>query len=425
MNHSFILGTILVLVGCDGSLQPSPVEQRAPSEPGGGCGGGGGVSLVPQCQGKCCPAAAECYPRGNPSESSGAECLAMIDNTGQARRTYRQTLSISTAPPGFAISQIGDILVKASGLQSDSCGTPDAVSGFIQLIDFDHAAGTSRVGFAKFAPPLAAAAAEGLCFVEGPYDDRERHLSALPAPANWPPGLPLPMPLPWNVKVVTSIRLDRDFDLAAERTQILARFAEGGDLAGKFNGVFYFDEATGYMHGFSPLVYILNYSDKGDWYNAIPLREAEIKQRLNDPQHPNCSGAFQGDNPDLPATCLGSATNRLWGCVKGTCAKDELAPTSVKGYFLLTELEQVYHPILGQTLCNAIPGTGYPGWTTVQTCRSDPKWNPADPERGLPPGDWCAATNTKADAKCHDAWQSVSYSTFQAFKIRDGVCPAL
>jgi hypothetical protein len=414
---------MFAVVACDSSLQPEPVVQQGPARSAIACDGGK-APLVPKCEGKCCPKAAECYPKGNPSAYSGAECLAMQDNTGLGRRQYRQTMSISTAPPGFAAAQIGDILVKASGLKSEACGTPDAVSGFIQLIDFDHVNGTSRTGFAKFAPELGVAATEGLCFVEGVYDDPDRHLPAFPTPAGWPPGLPPPMPLPWNMKVVTSLRVAEDFDLASSRTQILARFAEGGDLFGKFNGVFYFDEAAGYMHGFSPLVYILNYLDAKN-YNAIPLREAEIKQRFNDPEHPNCAGSFLGDNPLLTANCLGSATNRLWGCPKGTCSKEEIAPTSVRGYFLLTELEQIYQLLLDQTLCNAIPGGPYPGWTTVKTCRSDPQWNPADPERGLPPGDWCAATNSKADAKCHDAWQSVSYSTFQAFKIQDGVCPAL
>jgi hypothetical protein len=422
-SRSFIVvAVVLAMGGCDSSLQPQPVVQQPFGEAPQACDAA--VVFEPRCVGRCCPKAPECYPGGkNPSEYSGAECLAARDNTGQARRQYRQTISVSTAPQGFASPLIGDTLVPASSLQSEACGTPDGVSGFIQLIDFDHANGTSRVGFAKVAPALSIAAQQGLCLVEDVYDDVPRRLGALPIPANWPAGLPPPMPLPWNMKIVTSIRLAEDFDLSASRTQILARFAEGGDLFGKFNGVFYFNEEIGYMHGFSPLAYILNYSPKG-WYNAIPLREAEIKQRLNEPTHPNCAGAFLGDNPLLPATCLGSSTNRLWGCPKGTCSKEELGPTSVRGYFLLTELEQVFHPELQQSLCNFIPGGPHTGWTSTQTCRSDPKWNPADPERGLPPGDWCAATNSKADARCHDAWQSVSYSTFQAFKIQDGVCPA-
>jgi hypothetical protein len=416
------IAVVFAVAACDSSLQPQPVEQQGPTSAI-GCDGGA-APFVPQCIGKCCPKAPECYPGGkNPGAYSGAECLARRDNTGQPRRQYRQTISVSTAPPGFAIAAVGEILVNSSGLKSAACGTPDATSGFIQLIDFDIANGTSRVGFARYAPELELAADQGLCFVEEVYDDPEHRLPAFPTPANWPPGLPPPMPLPWNMKVVTSTRLAEDFDLSVSRTQILARFSEGGDLFGKFNGVFYFDEASGYMHGFSPLVYILNYAPDGSWYNAIPLREAEIKQRLNEPEHPNCSGVLLGDNKLLPETCKGDAVNRLWGCPKGTCSKEELAPTSVRGYFLLTELEQAVHHQLG-SLCSFIHGSGYPGWTTVQSCRSDPKWNPADPERGLPPGDWCAATNSKADAKCHDAWQSVSYATFQAFKIQDGVCPA-
>jgi hypothetical protein len=355
----------------------------------------------------------------------------MRENTGQARRQYRQMLSVSTKPPEFADPGIGAILVRESALKSAACGTPDGLSGFIQLIDIDHEHDTSRTGFARVAPDLTTAARDGLCFVEGVYDDPPYHLPALPTPANWPKGLPTPMPLPWQMKVVTAFRnrdvqgAFADFDVSKSRVEILARFAEGGDLYGKFNGIFYLDEQTGYMHGYSPLAYIVNYGLTGDTYNAIPLREAEIKFQLNDPAFPNCAGSLLGDNPDLPASCAGDATHRLWGCPSGNCSSKQLAPNSVQGYFLITELEQIYNTTLGQTLCNAVPAGPYAGWKTDKTCRSDPQWNPADPVHGLPPGDWCAATSTMADASCHDAWQSISFSTFQAFPVRDGVCTAL
>jgi hypothetical protein len=418
---------------CDASLQPMPVEQRngGTSDP---CPESSGsaphVVPAPSCEGKCCPSKPECYPQGNPSPYSGAECLAMRDNTAKPRWQFRQTLSVSTAPPGFALPQIADILATQSSLMSEACRTPGGTSGFIQLIDIDSEHDTSRVGFARTSPDLATAARDGLCFVEGTYDDPAHRLTGLPTPANWPKGLSPPMPLPWQVKVVTSTRYKDaqgqfvDFDLSKDRAAILARFADGGDLFGKFNGIYYFDEAAGYMHGFSPVVYIVNYSLDNKAYNAIPLREAELRFQLNDPAHPNCAGALLGDNPNLPQSCQGTSVNRLWGCPAGNCSKTELAPASVKGYFLITELEQAYNP-LGRTLCNLITGGGYPGWTTPSLCRDDPQWNPADPEHGIPPGDWCAATNSKGDGLCHDAWQSVSFAAFQAFPLQDASCAAL
>jgi hypothetical protein len=124
---------------------------------------------------------------------------------------------------------------------------------------------------------------------------------------------------------------------------------------------------------------------------------------------------------------VGDGTTRAWGCAAGTCAASDPAPTRIDGYFLLAELEQVF--TLGQTLCSLFASaTGYPGWTIPMenlSCRADPRWNPADPVKGLPRGDWCAAGNRLGDDGCHDAWKSTSYSTFQAFPIRDGTCSAL
>ncbi|HEX3593467.1 MAG TPA: hypothetical protein VHU80_00135, partial [Polyangiaceae bacterium] len=99
--------------------------------------------------------------------------------------------------------------------------------------------------------------------------------------------------------------------------------------------------------------------------------------------------------------------------------------TKIQGYFLIAELEQIY--TLGQTLCFLFGGGSYPNWQTDshQDCRHDPNFNPLDPVKGLPPGDWCSTTNGLASGDCHDAWQSVSYSTFQAFPIADGTCPTL
>jgi hypothetical protein len=230
------------------------------------------------------------------------------------------------------------------------------------------------------------------------------------------------------VSPVTATQLDQDFTLPADRATLLARLDVGGDLNGKGNGVFFYDKTRGYMHGFSPVTYIVNY-DNATQYAVVPIREAEITQWFNDPLHPNCSGSFLGANPALPATCIGDTTNRAWGCPEGNCAPTELAPTKIAGYFLLAELEQV--STVGQTFCNLFDSGVYPGWTITAnaandlTCRSDSHFNPLDSVNGLPRGDWCATTNQPGSDTCHDALQSVSYATFQAFPINDGVCPAI
>jgi hypothetical protein len=229
------------------------------------------------------------------------------------------------------------------------------------------------------------------------------------------------MAMPWKVAPSRAVELDQDFKLPDQRNELLARLAPDGDLSGKGSGVFYFDKARGYMHGFSPITYIVNY-DSATTYIVVPIREAELTQWLNDPAHPNCSGSFLGDEPDVQDTCVGDSTHRLWGCPAGNCAPNEPAPTKIQGYFLIAELEQVYS--LNQTLCSLF-GT-YQNWPMPDnTCRSNPSWNALDPARGLPPGDWCATTNQPATGDCHDAWQSISFSTFQAFPIRDGTCAPL
>jgi hypothetical protein len=404
------------------ALNPSGMA-TAPATSGSACG----PTVTPKCEGQCCPTAAACYPFGNPSPYSAAECLAERDNTDQPHWQFRQTMSVSTGPPGLAAAAIAALLVHSSELKSADCAASQGTGGFIQLIDLDRAAKRSRTGFASYANDLAATiAGGGLCFAEEPsYIDPMYALPSLYAPtADWPKGLPAPMPMPWRVGPTTAVRVDQDFVVALDRTAILARFDVGGDLYGNAGGIFYMNDATGVMHGFSPLTYIVTYTT-GTVYSIVPIREAEITQRLNDPRHPNCSGMLLGASTDLPNSCVGDSTNRAWGCLAGTCSATERAPTRIDGYFLLAELEQV--SALGQTLCVLFASeSGYPGWTIPQNdlrCRANPNWNPMDPVKGLPRGDWCAAGNRAADDGCHDAWKSTSFSTFQAFPIRDGTCP--
>lgn len=114
------------------------------------------------------------------------------------------------------------------------------------------------------------------------------------------------------------------------------------------------------------------------------------------------------------------------GIVRPKGVEPERGPTTVEGYFLVTELEQIHNGLLDRSLCYVFPGPDlYPGWTLTNSCRSDTAhWDVKNPPTGVPPGDWCAATNTKAHDQCHDAWKSVSSATFQAFPIQEATCAA-
>ena len=435
MRQLLVLSSIVVLLawgeGCEEKIYPTPIVSLLTQGAAGAapCASAGAPVTrtvpPPVCQGRCCPKDPGCYALGNPSMHSGAECLAMRDNTNQPRWQLRQTFSVSTKPPGLAAPPIPDFLAHRSELPSATCSASMGLGGFIQLVDFDTVGRVSRTGFAKFAATEADAVTTGLCFVE---DDAYTTDHALPAvyapPAGWPPGLPPPMAMPWKVVPSTAVQIDQDFTLPDDRKTLLARLTVGGDLYGKGSGVFYFDKTQGYMHGYSPVTYIVNY-DSATSYVVVPIREAEMTQWLNDPAYPNCSGVFLGDNSAVPDTCVGDATNRLWGCPPGNCAAGESTPTKVQGYFLIAELEQLTS--LGQTLCSLFAAGMYQSWAMPDkmSCRSNPNWNALDPVSGLPAGDWCATTNDRATATCHDAWQSISFSTFQAFPIKDGTCAPL
>ena len=435
MKHAFVsrsiaFGGSLLAIACEERIvQPAILALQQPGT-GGECTTGAppATFTVPpaQCEGRCCPKAPGCYPFSNPSPYSGAECLAQRDNTTETRWQLRQTLSVSIKPAGLVAPGIPGVLARRSELKSDQCGAPQGIGGFMQLTDFDTVAGVSRTGFAKFAPDLTSALAGKLCFVEQDVYQTDHALPRLyDPPPGWPNGLPAPMPMPWKVVPVSAAKLDKDFTLPADRTALLARFAAGGDLFGKASGVFYFDKEKGTMHGYSPVTYIVNY-DSPSQYVVIPIREAELTQRFNDPAHPNCAGSLLGDNPDLPDDCVGDGTKLAWGCPKGNCAATELASTKIHGYFLIAELEQVF--TLGQTLCSLFATGMYPNWTipsSDQSCRRDPKWDPTDPVHGIPTGDWCATKNEAAQGDCHDALESLSYATFQAFPIQDGTCPPI
>jgi hypothetical protein len=417
-------------VACDEDIEQPKVVQLKHDETG-VTGDAGHTIPAPECSAACCPKAAECYLEGkNPSAQSGAECMAQRDNTGKPHWQFRQTQSISTAPPGNANETLATVLVHRSELKSEACGAAKGTGGFIQLIDVDRTAGVALTGFAAFVSEQSAALAQGgLCFVEGEYDDPDWQIPTLYAPPpGWPPGLPPPLPLPWKIGPVRGKSLEEDFDVKTHREEVLSWFADGGDLQkDNFNGIFHLDEKLGRMHGFSPLAYIVTYDDAQS-FNAIPIREAEITTQLNDPAAPNCSGVY-GINDKLPDDCTSSSPTPAWSCPLGNCPEGVTGPTKVEGYFLIAELEQVNLRILQNSLCVQV-ATSYEGWTLAKNskgqtrCRDDSKWD-ATRQEGMPPGDWCATTNSPKTDTCHDAWKSISYSTFQAFPIQETTCPPL
>lgn len=423
-------------VACDDRIEQPKVVQLKHDEPA-VAGDAGHTIPAPECSAACCPKAAECYfERRNPSEHSGAECMAQRDNTDQPHWQFRQTQSISTTPPGNATEALATVLVHRSELKSEACGAAKGTGGFIQLIDVDRTTGVALTGFAAFVSEQSTALAQGgLCFVEGEYDDPEWQIPQLYAsPPGWPTGLPPPLPLPWKIGPVRGHPEVAPFDVKANREKILERFANGGDLQkNNFNGIFYLDEKRGYMHGFSPLAYIVTYDSDATGavvgFNAIPIREAEITTQLNDPGAPNCSGVY-GINDELPDDCTGSSPTPAWSCPLGNCREGVTGPTKVEGYFLIAELEQVNLRILQNSLCVQVAEGSYEGWTLAKNskgqtrCRDNSNWD-ATRQEGMPPGDWCATTNSPRTDTCHDAWKSISYSTFQAFPIQEQTCPPM
>jgi hypothetical protein len=441
-------GSSLILLvsfsaGCDDTLkEPALVNIDAGHHPQSGPDAQGGVDagkkahVVPphDCTAECCPVSSECYVNG-PS-GAGAECMAQRDNAtaaGGKRWQFRQTMSISAKPVGNVGAPIGTVLLLRSELPGWSvCNEGTGQGGFIQLVDFDLVANTARVGFATYVKPtdVETVRQQGLCFASGTYNDAKWGLPAdqmSPMGAGWPKGLPPPMALgsaPWQFGPTKAFRLDKDFKLAADRAAILARFADGGDLAGKYTGVFYLDQTTGFTHGYAPVTYIVTY-DSATAYNAIPIREAELTAQLNDPASPDCVGVY-GQYITKAGSCQGTTDKPAWGCPGGECPEGQ-APNVTHGYFLITEMEQVYNSTLQTTLCVAYPGgsnTQAAGWTgDGHSCRTSSKWDPKN--NGIPQGDWCAATNSPATADCHDAWQNLSYAAFQGFNIKDDTCPAM
>jgi hypothetical protein len=369
------------------------------------------------------------------------------------------------APVGNTVPLLYGVLAGRSQLPWKACNQTGALGsgGHIELIDLFLGASNipeqyATIGYAQLVPGPATpgdptftpdVVANGFCYgVETRTGmpaangiDYSLAADEVGDGAGFPAGLPKPMALKgtagWSVGPTKARRLYADFDLreAATRSYLLTSLDPTGELGGAgFGGVFHYDDATGTMHSFATLSWMVIYDGTGATHVAIPMREVETKLRFNDPSSPNCVGAYGADGID-PATCVAGTDplSAAWGggdCTASTgraaCRSGESA-ASTSGYFLISELEQIYANDLQNTLCVTFPGTdpatsmprvAAEGFYNQQTsgCRTA-NWNPSDPVNGLPKGDWCARTNSPATTDCHDAWQGRSFHAFAGAKI--------
>lgn len=425
-----------------------------------GAGGNGGTFVGEQCNGACCPTDPRCYstPAGN--GSPGSECLATQDNTGKEHIQLRQQWIRATTPAGNATGLVYSVLAGRSQLPWKACNQTGGIGsgGYIELIDLflggaDISEHYATLGYAQFAqgpaspgdpgftPPVVD---EGFCY--GTEDYAGDPAYRLPTNmvgdgAGFPAGLPHPMSLvqgPWRVRPTKAKRVAANFNLTdgATRTELLAKLDPNGEYGqAGFGGVFFYDDVTGTMHAFASLSWAVIYDATGATHLSIPMREVETTTRFNRPSEPNCIGEYRPAALD-PTTCNAGQdpTNPGWGggdCTATTgsagCRPGESA-ASTKGYFLISELEQIYASELQETLCVSYPGidpASAQPLVSVQGFYDPPtkrcltaNWNPSDSVNGLPMGDWCAKTNAPATADCHDAWRGISFHAFSGAKIK-------
>lgn len=383
----------------------------------------------------CCPTATECYVDG--PGGVGDECLARRDNSVGAtdRLQFKLTWSKSEKPDGNASDMVYSILENGAGLPWPDCnvvnGTLGFAGGFTQLLDIDlegdFSEHRSRVGYAPHISPgeLDGVLKDGLCMIEETYEDPDWDLGPeqMSSSDDYPEGLPPPMPrktTPWHVAPAVAKRVREDFDISddATREKYLKEIADDDSIS----GVFYLDDETGYSHGYSPLAWVVVYTG-ANVKLVVPIREAETFYQVNDPSERSCIGAYRADAMTIEGNCTSTDRNDPpWGCVED-CPGE--APGLVTGYFLITEIEQVYSSVLQSTLCITYPtvekaaADGF----SKSSCREAVKWEPSAPDdKGLPSGDWCAATNGPASPTCHDAFRNVVWQTYQGFSIRDETC---
>lgn len=452
-----------------------PVFVDAGQGGNGGGGGGGGTSgdggpdtsNANKCTYACCPTDPSCY--SDPAKvqnSPGAECLAVRDNTGQPHIQMRQTWLRPITPKGNTIPIVYGNLNNYTNLDDPACRTPLGTSGYMQIIDFDLSdsdptKNVSTVGYATYVTDTAAAKKDGLVMAKmdapgwtdktlynGAVMDFSLPASQMTSSAGYPAGLPAPMPQPWTFQPTKAKRLANDFDLTNNKDRVtLLKMFDTSDPAsiarpenGGFSGVFFYDGVKGYSHGFSPLAWQVIYDPPATAgslptsFILVPIREAETKATFNDPKHPDCVGRFRADGLDPSNNCKLDYSDPAKPPFQGWPGVDDTlgeGSANVHGYFLITELEQIFSSVLQSTLCVSYPTSAKSitdGWATSsdKRCRAPTntnKWDPAN--NGIPMGDWCASTNSKSDANCHDAYSSVSFHSFSGFPIKlDSNTPA-
>lgn len=396
---------------------------------GGSKSSSGGSAALGQCSGACCPSDSACY--GTPSGTSGRECLALHENTGEAHIQLRQTSTNVLAPSGLAIALIQHSRNQYIQLPlSGQAGTPACLGSnsstggrFIQLLNLAPGQGEAVSGYSL---PVSSETvlddlASGLCMVSGTPPEGEGFSEYWLGAADmsdasaYPPGLPPPRALADSGKDVQPVRYKRlsdDFQLATERTALLARLAPSGDLA-SYTGVFHYDSSNGRYHAYAPVADMVQHAiSPGAAPTIIPVRELETRLTFNDPEHPNCAGVLQDGGTSVQCNPAG------WGSLPGTEPSAEQ-----QGYMLITELEQQFEPTLDYTLCvvaMTVPEAEAQGFLSEDRNRcASSSWDPqAANNAGLPLGDWCAATNSPATASCHDAFRYVDRLTFSATKVR-------
>ncbi|HEY6557916.1 MAG TPA: hypothetical protein VI072_11615, partial [Polyangiaceae bacterium] len=364
------------------------------------------------------------------------------DNTSASRVQIRQTWNRSLKPLGNAEDIVYGTLKGRAQLDLRQCNMVNGSGGYMQLFDWDRSNSTEteqtmRVGYASYAKnaayPVADVVRDGLCMLDWSYQPRVNLPAFTPPADRWPQALAQP----WSVKPITVKRVAEDFDLTAGKPTL----PEGSE------GIFYANETTGWMHVYFPNSYV-SVLDSAKGGLAIPIREVEQRLQFNDGSF-NCLGRFRAEALQEQTQCdsANNQTNPQWGCkddaacpppnVKTADSSPDTgpgtAPGLTRGYFLIVDLERVYSSTLGSTLCISYPRESVSqaeGWSNTalwgKNCRGAPAWDPAaENDTGLPRGDWCSRTNSPATATCHDAYFSESYSTGQAFKIKDGTCGLL
>ncbi|HEX3595194.1 MAG TPA: hypothetical protein VHU80_08840, partial [Polyangiaceae bacterium] len=309
----------------------------------GNTGNTGGGSSTPgaddMCTQACCPTDAKCFSDATKAANSpGAACLATRDNVGQDHIQMRQTWINATAPVGNVGGIVYQVLSGRSELPMNGMNnTPNCnmgngslgAGGYIQLVDYflkgtDHSQHFAVTGFAQFVGPgdVDTVLSDGLCMgtetFAGTPASGQKDYRLKPADMSlttgyggpaYPEGLPPPQALldasgqsvPWKVGPTKAARVDADFDMAdqTQRAQTLKDLEPTGKYGSKgFGGIFYYNDATGFSHAYSPLTYVIVYGADKTTHLTIPIREAEPKATFNDPAKPNCVGVY-GTDPSL------------------------------------------------------------------------------------------------------------------------------